>query len=361
MSPYVKFCLFCNENVGEGEETKEMIVCPICGAFLPAWDPELRSEYWPINSLYREKGYILMSSLHGGPIYNYYTAFAPKGSGCEEVIMKEFFPINAGYYREPDSDVVKKRNGFSQEEKLYRTVLENELAQLPSDFIPHEIRHPHMENVIDFFDANNTTYLVINRLDGCPLKQRTLLRTYVGGRFEYDSHRQSFEILLPMMLPLCRELASYHERGALHNNIKPETLLTDRAFYNWETKPICLRKEIPGVNNFDPLKSTPSTLSPHPTPWRAIETYSTKGNGPWTDIYALCASLYYCITCAEPPLAPNRLKNDPLRSPSQLGVNLPHHQEQALLKGLAVQPSDRWQSMDEFCDTLYGSQWKVQP
>ena len=38
-----------------------------------------------------------------------------------------------------------------------------------------------------------------------------------------------------------------------------------------------------------------------------IEQYQTRGQGPYTDIYALCATLYYCITGQVPPAAPDRL------------------------------------------------------
>lgn len=82
-----------------------------------------------------------------------------------------------------------------------------------------------------------------------------------------------------------------------------------------------------------------------------IEQYQTRGQGSFTDIYALCATIYYCITGNVPPASPERLTEtfdnhpDPLIPPSKLGVSISPKQEQILMWGLALQPSVRPQDI----------------
>ena len=89
-----------------------------------------------------------------------------------------------------------------------------------------------------------------------------------------------------------------------------------------------------------------------------IEQYQTRGQGPYTDLYALCATLYYCLTGKVPPAAPERLsavfdgQSDPLPPPTSLGAALTPEQEQLLLWGMAIQPTDRPQSVQLLAQRL---------
>ena len=89
-----------------------------------------------------------------------------------------------------------------------------------------------------------------------------------------------------------------------------------------------------------------------------IEQYQTRGQGPYTDLYAICATLYYCITGKVPPASPERLtitfdnQPDPLVPPSALGVSMAPEQEQILMWGLSLQPSVRPQNMEMLASRL---------
>ena len=89
------------------------------------------------------------------------------------------------------------------------------------------------------------------------------------------------------------------------------------------------------------------------------EQYFARGQqGPWTDIYALCATIYRAITGITPPESVERLRNDTLKAPSALGIRISPAEETALLKGMAVSQEERWQTIPELNAALYGGDGK---
>lgn len=79
------------------------------------------------------------------------------------------------------------------------------------------------------------------------------------------------------------------------------------------------------------------------------EQYRRKGEqGPWTDVYALCATIYRCITGIVPDDALERLHNDRLKRPSTIGVKISSAQENALINGLAVMSVNRVKNISDF-------------
>jgi len=79
------------------------------------------------------------------------------------------------------------------------------------------------------------------------------------------------------------------------------------------------------------------------------EQYRSKGvQGPWTDIYAVAATLYYSITGNKPPESLDRLADDLLVTPLDLGIEMSKNTEQAMMKALAVKAEERYQTVEEF-------------
>ena len=77
------------------------------------------------------------------------------------------------------------------------------------------------------------------------------------------------------------------------------------------------------------------------------EQYIRRGKqGPYTDVYSLAACFYASITGYLPPEALERMDEDDLVPPSIRGIKLPSGFEDVILKGLEVQPGDRYQSME---------------
>lgn len=134
-----------------------------------------------------------------------------------------------------------------------------------------------------------------------------------------------------------------HENGLIHRDISPDNLMLE----NGKVRLLdfgCARETSRGTE-------TLTIALKHG--YAPLEQYQQKGQGPWTDIYALCATIYFCLTGKAPPQALDRITEDGLLLPSKLGVPIAPHQEAALLKGLMIRPNRRFQTAEELRAALY--------
>ncbi|MBQ3867825.1 MAG: protein kinase, partial [Clostridia bacterium] len=190
--------------------------------------------------------------------------------------------------------------------------------------------------VRDFFEANNTAYIVMEYLEGQTLKE------YLKKR-----GRMSAGQALNLMLPVMKSLREVHKQGLIHRDIAPDNIM----LVNGKVKLL----DFGAARNMSSIanKSLSVMLKPGYAP---EEQYRSKGNqGPWTDVYALAATMYKCITGVTPDDSTQRLYSDELKSPSALGVTIAAQFEAAIMKGLAVLQQDRYQSIDEFLEGLEGN------
>ena len=195
---------------------------------------------------------------------------------------------------------------------------------------------PGIVAVRDFFLENGTAYIVMEFVEGETLKQR-LAR--VGGKI---APTEVFELVRPLL----RSLAEMHAAGLIHRDISPDNIMVT---------PEGNVKLIDFGAARDYLDSGNRSLSVMLKPGYAPEEqYFARGEqGPWTDIYALCATIYRAITGITPPESIERRRHDELEAPSALGVPISPAHEAALLRGLAVAHEERWQNTIELYHAFY--------
>lgn len=192
---------------------------------------------------------------------------------------------------------------------------------------------PQMVRVLDFFPEHNTAYIIMEFLEGQTLKEITQAQGPCSA-----------QVLLPLLEPVIRAMEAMHQANIIHRDISPDNLM---LLSNGTVKLMdfgCARDIQGEVTMTAMLKEG---FAPY-------EQYSGHGQGAWSDLYSLCATIYYCLTGKVPPSAMKRGEPDPLIPPSRLGAELTEQQERALLKGLAVRAADRWKNMGELYGALYG-------
>ncbi|MDY6179397.1 MAG: leucine-rich repeat protein [Candidatus Faecousia sp.] len=190
---------------------------------------------------------------------------------------------------------------------------------------------PSVVSVRDTFEANGTAYIVMEYVDGVPLHQ-----VVKKGRIPWQE-------LEPMLTPLMRDLDILHRAGIIHRDISPDNLILTPE----HTLKLLDFGSARSVNTGSMTVMLKAGFSP-------VEQYQSKGQGPCTDVYALAATLYYCLTGVIPQVSIERLTQDDLRGPNAHGAELTAAQARALLWGMAVQPSARPQTMQQFADALLG-------
>ena len=194
--------------------------------------------------------------------------------------------------------------------------------------------NPGIISVLDFFPENGTGYMVMEYLDGSTLEQ------YVTANGRLD-----IPVILGLLIPVADALRACHAAGLIHRDISP-----DNIFLTSDGRVKVLDF---GAARFA-IGSRSTNLSVIlKEGYAPFEQYQRNGRqGPWTDVYALTATLYRLLTGDLPVTAPDRVAGAPLPPPSKKGVRLPPGLQALLDKGLAIRSEQRYQTIDAFLSDL---------
>lgn len=252
-----------------------------------------------------------------------------------KVAIKEYYPQKIAMRKAQYEDVVtvtsiEEKNNYDKGKKRFL-----DEAQVMARFNKNE----GIVKILDFFEANNTAYIVMEYLEGITLKQ------YLG---KYGVLQ--FRNLIEMMLPLLEALIEIHSQGLIHRDISPDNIMVQ---HNGKLKLMDFGAARDYTESGN--KSLTVILKPGYAP---PEQYQTHGvQGPWTDIYALCATIYKCLTGITPPDAIARVMDDKFKEPDQLDGKLSPDIKKLLWKGMNIFPEERYQDIVEFgedvCDALF--------
>ena len=248
-----------------------------------------------------------------------------------KVAIKEYYPQEIAMRKAQYEDVVtvtsiEEKNNYNKGKKRFL-----DEAQVMARFNKNE----GIVKILDFFEANNTAYIVMEYLEGITLKQ------YLG---KYGVIQ--FRNLIEMMLPLLEALIEIHSQGLIHRDISPDNIMVQ---HNGKLKLMDFGAARDYTESGN--KSLTVILKPGYAP---PEQYQTHGvQGPWTDIYALCATIYKCLTGITPPDAIARVMDDKFKEPDQLDGKLSPDIKKILWKGMNIFPEERYQDIGEFGEDVY--------
>lgn len=247
----------------------------------------------------------------------------------KRVAVKEYYP--SGYVsRDPRSNNIiinSKQNYAPSNRGLKRFIDEAKNLTQIKDL-------SGIVSTTDFFSENNTAYIVMEYLDGISLKK------YLKRKGKLDC-----TTVLTILKPVVYSLVAVHEVGLIHRDISPDNILITK---NNEVKLI----DFGASKHSNPEGRSVSIVLKQG--FAPEEQYRLHGEqGPWTDVYALGVTIYYCVTGQVPPESIQRMYDDTITPPSDLGAVISKRQEKALLKALAVFAKDRYQSVSDFIADMY--------
>lgn len=194
---------------------------------------------------------------------------------------------------------------------------------------------PGIVGVFDHFEENRTAYMVMEYLEGITLEKAIRQQ----GKLPLNE-------LLRNLRPVMESLDTIHrEGGIIHRDISPDNLMQRPG------GSLVLMDFGAARGYIDRETVTPLTQI-HKMGYSPSEQYSPSGQGAWTDVYAMCATLYHCITGKTPISSLERKDGCDIRWPSELGAEITPKQEYALKKGMSLKAEDRYQTMAELMEAL---------
>ena len=194
---------------------------------------------------------------------------------------------------------------------------------------------PNIVSVRSYFRENQTAYLVMEFIEGITLqeylKQNGMVLT-VGKTMEF-------------MKPVIHSLITMHEKQIVHRDISPDNIMIDR-----QGRSVLI--DFGAASKYDNRQDIGYSVIKKG--YAPPEQYSEYGNqGPWTDVYGVCATIYRMITGKLPQDSQLRMKQNELVLPSTLGVSISPKQEMALMRGLELSIAERYSTLQQLYLDLY--------
>ena len=240
------------------------------------------------------------------------------------VAIKEYYPSGIAT-RSADSSKVCVPVGQEQREYHRGRIRFLKEAQDVARFQSE----PNIVSIYDYLEENDTAYMVMEYLHGCTLKQ--YIREH-GGRLDTDH-------ILHICLSVLDALAVVHKAGMIHRDISPENIficedLTVKLIDFGAAKQVYLDGE----------QTMSVVLKPGYAP---PEQYAKKDKqGPWTDIYALGATLYFAATGEKPEESFGRVLEDTIKPVCEVNPEIPRAMSQVIMRAMSVKIEDRYQTVE---------------
>ncbi len=240
----------------------------------------------------------------------------------KQVAIKEYFPSGVATRTQQNGKIrvshFEGKLADSFQKGLQRFLNE---ANLLREF--HDLGS--IVSVFDVFEENGTAYIVMEYIEGITLKQLICNE----GTLPFDE-------MISLFKPVLLDLHEVHKKGLIHRDISPDNLIVgmDNQLHLIDF----------GAASFkNPNESKTMTVilkSGYAPP----EQYISDGKiGPWTDVYALCATMYMVLNVEKPVDAIRRMQGDTLDFIDGHS-SLEDYQKKAILQGLQLNYAERFSS-----------------
>lgn len=242
------------------------------------------------------------------------------------VCIKEYFP--AGRCVRDTRLLTVRLQGISEDMfEKYRQAFVREARTLAA------LHHPNIVEVIDVFDENGTSYMVMPFIEGRSLQSIV----EKNGRLSYPE-------AVNFIAQVTTAVGYIHERHILHRDIKPDNIMITA-----DSKAILI--DFGSARKFqqDKTQAQTSMLTHGYAPTEQYTTNSRKGS--YTDIYSIGATLYFVLTGHVPLEAAARL-TEKMPEPKELNPDIPDEGNRTILKAMQIKVENRHQTVKDFMDDL---------
>lgn len=310
-------CYNCMKEYPDGYD-----ICPHCG-----YDRNKEAEnryYLPPGTMLSGGRYMIGAAINAGGFGIVYKAW--DSTFAKMIAIKEYYP----------GGIAARTPGTTQV-LIYSDKRLKEYEQGKERFL-NEARkvakfntHPNIVDVYDFFEDNNTAYMVMEYMDGMTYK--AYIRAQ-GGKI-----RQ--QVAVSVALAVLDALKEVHKEKIIHRDINPSNIF------------ICNNGMVKlfdfGAARIEATEMS-TILTPHYAP---PEQYSTNGKqGAYTDIYSVGATTYYALTGIKPEESTDRVQEDHLVAPHEVDPEIPVELSNAVMRAMALKEELRFQNTDQFKDAL---------
>lgn len=234
-------------------------------------------------------------------------------------IIKEYFPKGMVLRDFDKKSIVCKMPSFKEGYIKAKREFLNEANTLK------KIKHENVEECIDDFEENNTSYIVLKYYEGCILEKYIKANNDIGSAVFFRN----------ILVPICNGVEAIHNKGIIHRDIKPSNIIVTK-----EGKPVIL--DFGAAVNFKTNVEKNMFISKGYSP---LEFYSKKcRQAEYSDIYSAAATIYYCLSRKTPIEASKRIIEDnivDLKNYSQISAVF----SKVIMKNLAVDYRKRFRKI----------------
>lgn len=324
----MKRCMGCMEEYDDEYE-----VCPHCG-YVEGSKPKIAYHIHPGEMLvYR---YIIGKVLGYGSFGVTYL-----GWDClleKKVAIKEYLPNEFATRAEGTSEVTVFDGEKGQQFTIGKDKFSDEAKRLASFNKSRGII-----TVYDQFEDNGTSYIVMDYFEGETLQELINREGKIG-----------YEQAINIVLPILNSLQEVHDAGIIHRDISPDNIYLTKS---GEVKLLDF-----GAARYASTNMSKSLSAIYKQGFAPYEQYqSSREQGPWSDVYALAATMYYMITGIIPQESMNRLtkEDDKLEAPRKIDKTIPKNLSNAIMNAMIVYPAQRTQSVTEFKNEIDDIQTEI--
>ena len=213
----------------------------------------------------------------------------------QKVAIKEYFPMSTGMVSRENRSMVVWSNammGKTGTQKGFDSFLKEARKMAKLGGIPGVV------GVKSVFIQNETAYIVMDFIEG----ETLLKKLQREGPMPFDT-------CLSLLTPIIQALAEVHEHGIIHRDISPDNIMV-RPDGRLILLDLGAAKDLDIQGRDGNVQSSQMVAKQGFSP---IEQYQRNASiGPWTDVYAMAATIYYCCTGILPPTAVDRIVDDTL-------------------------------------------------